>query len=244
MKVFQKKSVRIVLALVLILISLGFYVASEISKNPFIPEFRLPWKDFADFKSDKTRRVEIAGRVFDIPIIYFDIKPSKKGEHQDDILLEVIWPEMQSIYHLPDREAYKEMFENKKLGWILISPASKKPSLDIQVANRRRGLTEEEVKQREGSLDKFVWYHGRQNPNLTMTVYLEKNENGEIINFISCSTGTPSPNCRHKFVDSKLIYDITYNMKNFLTDWPAQRQRAIDLMRGFEINPQTQVGEN
>ena len=71
---------------------------------------------------------ELAGRTFEIPIMYIDGRP-KPGEYQESMLLEVIWPEMRSIWELKDRTEYNRIKrEEHRIGWISSNPVSLRPS--------------------------------------------------------------------------------------------------------------------
>ncbi len=187
---------------------------------------------------EQTRTIEIAGRTFEIPIMYFDTRVGP-GKKKDSILLEVIWPEMQSTYELGSKAEYDRIWRDEhRLGWILLHPASMRPPLDEQTANRRRGLTKEEYIGIEAGLEKYLWYHGLpEDPELWAELYFERNENGQIITRIECRTGpgVVVPSCSHKFINEGFIYQISYNRMPFFPEWRQQQQRAIDFMRSLEI---------
>src|SRR5689334_3874455 len=54
----------------------------------------------------QTADVEIGGRSFKIPLIYIQSKKPLAGGFKNDILLNVIWPDMKSIYDLRNRAEY------------------------------------------------------------------------------------------------------------------------------------------
>lgn len=185
----------------------------------------------------QTRTFDLAGRIFEIPLMYIDGRP-KPGLHQDSMLLEVIWPEMRSVHELADRAEYERVWKvEHRRGWILLHPAANKPSLDEQTANRRLGLTKEEYAGQEKGLEKFLWYHGTpEAPELWAELYFEKDSAGNIVTRIECSRSRSAkfPGCDHKFVDGGLLYDISYNKAALFSEWREQRQRAIDFMNSLE----------
>lgn len=198
------------------------------------------WVDESKPLREQTARVELDGRVFNIPQMYIESKMPLSGVFKDSILLEVIWPEMGSIYELKDRAEYDEVTKKeRRLGWILLEPSRIRPSLDQQVSNMQESMTKIDQAESTGTLEKYLWYRGIEKaPELRHEVYLERDERGSIINYIDCSRGPSSlfPVCSHKFIQDDLLYDISYNEAAFLTQWQAQRQRAIDFIHSFELH--------
>ena len=188
---------------------------------------------------EQTRLFEIAGRTFEIPIMYIDGRP-KSGIKQDSMLLEVIWPEMRSTYELKDKTEYDRIRkEEHRLGWILLEPAAIRPSLDIQVANLRHFLAREDFVGSVEALEKHIWYHGTPTgPEPWSEVYLKRNDKNLITDFIECSRSKSArfPNCEHKFISGGLIYQAIYNESAFFPQWQQQKQRAIEFMHNHEIN--------
>lgn len=188
---------------------------------------------------EQTRTIEFAGRMFKIPIMYLDT-PLDKGVKQNGLLLEVIWPEMRSIYELKDRAEYERIWKvEKRRGWILLEPAAVRPTLDVQVSNMQNSMTKFESAGHFDGLEKYLWYRGTaQSPELQHEVYLKRNEKGNIIVYIDCSRGPNArfPTCGHKFINNGLIYDISYNEAVFLSDWREQQRRAMDFMESFSIS--------
>lgn len=198
---------------------------------------------------EQTRTIELAGRTFTVPLMYVDgaLKP---GVKQDSLLLEVIWPDMRSIYELKDKAEYEKVWKHEhRLGWILLEPATNRPFLDVQVNNMQNSMTKFEAVGKSNGLDKYLWYRGLPDkPELQHEVYLEKSDDGKITNYIDCSRG-PSvkfPSCSHKFVHHQIIYKISYNESAFLQIWQQQQQKAIDFIDSFETKNQnfnSQAGE-
>jgi hypothetical protein len=194
---------------------------------------------------EQTRRIEIAGRKFDIPIMYMNGHP-EKGEHQESLLLGVIWPDMKSIYELQNRDEYKKVtFEEKRRGDILLEPVANRPSFDVQISNREKNLTKLEYAGLEHGLKKYRHYHGtKEKPELWDEVYIQKDHSQHIIRFISCSAYKEAVTsvCVHKFINKNLIFDISYNKKNFFKDWKKQADRAVHFIDSFEVKENK--GEN
>jgi hypothetical protein len=197
---------------------------------------------------EQTRTFELAGRRFEIPIMYIDGRP-KPGEHQESMLLEVIWPEMRSIWELKDRAEYDRIRkEEHRLGWILLEPEATSMPLEDQNRVGEESLTRFERAGDFHGLEKGLWFRGPDgDPELWAEVYVERDDDGNLASFIRCRRG-PSvrfPGCRHKFVSGGLLFDISYNETRFLPEWREQRQRAVQFIRSFEILPEniTKNGE-
>ena len=98
-------------------------------------------------------------------------------------------------------------------------------------------MTKFEAIGKSNGLDKYLWYRGLPDkPELQHEVYLEKNHDGKIINYIDCSRG-PSvkfPSCSHKFIHRQIIYKISYNESAFLQNWRQQQQKAINFIDSLE----------
>lgn len=89
---------------------------------------------------DQKRRIELAGMTFDVPLIYIDARLDP-GLQQKGLLLEVIWPEMTTIYELSNKEEYEKVWrDERKLGWIMLEPQSVRLKLDEQVNGEYRCL--------------------------------------------------------------------------------------------------------
>lgn len=251
MKPLRTKTKRL-LALALTALLLAVAVASLYHEpapttwKQVLPEPEHTKVDRNDPLREQTRVVEISGRTFEIPIMYFDTALDP-GTKQDDLLLEVIWPEMRSSYELKDKAEYDRMRkEEHRLGWILLELASFRPPLDTQVSNMQTSMMKYEHVGVEEGLDKYLWYRGTpEQPKLQHEAYIERNDQNQVVTYIDCFLG-PSvrfPGCTHKFIDQGLIYQISYNKAAFFSQWREQRQRAIALMRGFEIKTTTQQAQ-
>lgn len=190
----------------------------------------------------QTRFVELAGRRFEIPLMYFDTALAP-GEHQDSMLLEVYWPDMKSKYDFKDRaEQKRAKMQEHRVGWILLEPAAGRTSLEHQNRTGEESLTKLEAAGMFDGLYKKLWFRGtKDKPELWAEVYLEKDPSGRIVSFIRCSRGASSrfPRCQHRFVHDDLIYSVSYNEKTFLFSWREQRDRAIEFLRSFEITKPT-----
>lgn len=188
---------------------------------------------------DQTRVVELAGRYFRVPLMYIDGRPVP-GEHQESMLLEVIWPEMRSLWELKDRSEYEKIRKDEhRVGWILLHPEQSRPSLREQNENGERYLTRIEPAASFDGLTKKLWYRGpKANPRLWAEVYIEQDSNGKLKSFIRCTRASSArfPSCAHKFVDGGLLYEISYNEDQFLRSWREQRERAIKFVNSFVIN--------
>ncbi len=187
---------------------------------------------------EQTRIFEIAGRRFEIPLMYIDGWP-EPGEQQESILLEVIWPEMTSIWELENRAEYDRVTKKeRRIGWILLSDPSRKKSVSDQVSGLRRRLIKEESLGVHDGLERHYWYHKRPDgPKLWYDAHLERDAEGNIISFIDCSPieKSKTPTCRHYFDSNGIKFKISYNRKTFFSDWRDQRERAINLVNSFEI---------
>ncbi|KRT56446.1 hypothetical protein [endosymbiont of Ridgeia piscesae] len=245
----NNKCCLLIVFVILFIIPVGLYTYEHELKT---------WEEFAGPPEHKkvdtskplrqqTKIFEIAERTFEIPIMYIDGRP-KPGIKQDSMLLEVIWPEMRSTYELKSREEYDKIWnEDHRIGWILIEPASMRPSLDVQNANNVKSLTKYEFVGKENGLIKGLWYRGlKEKPEIWSEVYLEKDQNDRLISFIRCriGKGVVYPGCSHKFINGGLLYKISYNKDAFFSEWRAQQQRAIEFIRSMEIMLQPEVRED
>src|SRR5690606_32726274 len=120
---------------------------------------------------------------------------------------------------------------------ILLEAASVRPALDIQIANRRRHLGDEEYVGNIGDLEKYVWYRASPTrPEPAHFIYLEKDHEGAITSFNECThpSAAPHSTCQHKFIEGGLLYKISYNQATFFSEWREQQRRAIEFLRSFE----------
>ena len=184
-------------------------------------------------------RVELGGRVFEIPLMYIDSRKEPGGVYRESILLEVIWPDMRSIYELKDKQEYERIWKHeRRRGWILIHPAAEKPSLDEQIENNYLTHAKTELVGSEGGLEMFRWYHGSTEKFiLSDEVYLRKAPDGQVVDYIRCDAPSRGsfPQCSHQFVDGGLMYQISYNKAALFLQWQEQRHRAIDFLHRFEV---------
>ena len=251
MKILPKKTKRLfalVFTALFLFIAVGslYHEPAPTTWKQVLPEPEHTKVDSNDPLREQTRIVEIAGRTFEIPIMYFDTALDS-GTKQDALLLEVIWPEMRSSYELKDKVEYDRIRkEEHRLGWINLHPASARPPLDRQVSNMQNAVMRfEHVGVVEG-LDKELWYQGTAElPKLQHEAYIGRNDRNHIVTYIDCDSDNRGrfPQCSHKFIDGGLIYQISYNKAVFLSQWREQQQRAIDFMQGLEIKATTEPGE-
>jgi hypothetical protein len=191
---------------------------------------------------EQTRIFELAGRRFEIPLMYIDGRP-EPGEHQESMLLEVIWPEMRSIWELDDRAEYERLRkEEHRIGWILLHSSAARPPISTQVESRKRNI--KKIGRIEGpdGLEGYLWYRGTSDqPEPWYEIYLELDSNEQILSVIDCSPPNrgPHPICEHKFIDNGLIYEITYNKVTYLQDWRNQQNSAIAFIDGLEVQPRS-----
>ena len=192
---------------------------------------------------EQTRTIELAGRTFEIPLMYVDgaLKP---GVKQDSLLLEVVWPDMRSIYELKDKAEYERIWkEEKRRGWILLEPASMRPSLNKQIDFNEHTETKVDFIEKVDGLEKYLWYYGTpEKPELWAELHIFKDESGQIKSFNMCrvGNGVKVPICHDKFINDGIIYDISYSKDNFFPEWREQQTRAIDFLNSFENNQTTQ----
>ncbi len=191
---------------------------------------------------EQVRIVEIAGIRLQIPKIYIDSQPDP-GENQSGILLEVIWPDMQSIYDLKNKKEYEQVWKReRKLGWILIEAPEKKTPFNELIDNMRSGLDKEEALGKEYGLEKFIFQRGVAGATLNVfrkEIYLKKDSQKKITTFIECPVKTEfikTPTCEEGFLKDQLYYKIIYNKDAFLSQWRQQEQRTIDFVNGFKIS--------
>ena len=233
----------LVLAIILLSVSLLFAYQKILEPKSWAELSKIPPEHMKVDESkplrEQARVIEFAGRMFEIPIMYLDT-PLDKGVKQDGLLLEVIWPDMRSIYELKDRAEYERIWRvEKRRGWILLEPAAVRPTLDVQVGNMKDSLIKFESAGNFEGLEKYLWYRGTvTSPALRYEVYLEKGRDGYIVTYINCSRAPSAkfPTCGHKFIHKGIIYDLSYNEAVFLSDWREQQRRAIDFMESFAMD--------
>lgn len=213
------------------------------------------WKDFlgppASYFVDESKPpreqtilFEVAGRTFKIPQMYVDSNKPENGIYKDSILLEVIWPEMGSIYELENRAEYERIWKHeRRIGWILLEAEAARPPLDRQVFNMRDSRTKIEQAGEFEGLEKELWYSGKkESPELESVVYIIKNTRSKIVDYINCRQNARFPRCSHKFVEDGIIYKISYDEPRFFKDWKQQKQRAVAFLDGMEVFSEQQPG--
>jgi len=192
----------------------------------------------------QTVRVELGNRVFNIPLMYINSRKAPTGVYKDSIILEVIWPDMRSIYELKDKQEYERIWRQEgRRGWILIHSASERPPLDLQVRNMQESMTKFEDVGMDGSLHRYLWYRGTtERPELQHEVFLERDATGHITNYIDCDPIDRGvyPQCRQEFISRGLLYSLTYRRSAFLLEWRQQQHRAINFLRSFETTSSNQ----
>ena len=246
-----------VLFAVIAIIGLVFYylipwiVPRIVSSSPrlmqyatFAPGFARP--DYMDVDPKKpwrqqTRLLEIAGRKFNIPLAYVEGHLAA-GEHQDGVLLTIIWPDLQSIYDMKSRQEYEKIQHEQRTGNIGVREASLRPSIAQQMANRRKSLGGIDFIGKNNGLEEYTFSFSPKPAYVPEEkFYIEKNGQGEAISYIDCEHLSPTPDnplfvmCDHTFSDKDIIYSITYNKANYFSDWRKQRQSAIDFINSFEV---------
>jgi len=236
-----KKVVWIFPAILFVLIGGTLYLYANLEKyvQPrFVPPASV-WVDEDKPLHEQTAIAQIGGRKFQIPLMYIENKKPLNGVFKEDILLEVVWPEIKSIYELKDRAEYDRITRKEhKRGWILMESASLRPSLDAQIENRRKYLAKEESAGSFEGLEKYLWFNpSPQGPQLHDEVYLEKDASGHILTRIECHPDAMGkfPQCQQKFIDNGVIFELIYNKRAFLVEWREQRERAVQFLRSMEI---------
>lgn len=188
---------------------------------------------------EQTRIVELAGRTFEIPVMYFDTALDP-GVKQDALLLEVIWPEMRSTYELKDKAEYDRIRKTEhRLGWILLHPSSARPPLNVQLGNMQNFVANVEYMGKSNGVERQFWYVGTpQGIKRQHEVFIEHDQSGTVISYIDCDSDERGlyPRCSHKFVDGGIMYEISYNKATFLEQWREHRNRAIGFMHKYEIS--------
>lgn len=188
--------------------------------------------------SEQTRTVEIAGRTFNIPIVYIDSNIGKKRVLPDGINLIYVLPDFTHRVDFKNRQQYDEAFRQHRFGHMLIQPATNKPPLSQMIKNSQDN---EEMTKYDGKfygLEKYSDFNSKKHPNIIWDdTYLEINSKGELISFLRCSPEGKDkvPGCSHHFVDKKLYYNIHYSKENYLPKWQEQRRKAIEFIDNFEL---------
>ncbi len=240
----KKHILKLVITSIVVLGALAFYFLQTVKPKTWpdaLTEYlggppEMSKVDPAKSLEGQTRTLELAGRTFDVPIMYIDSRPDP-GVHQTGLLLKVIWPEMRSLFHIHDRAEYQRIVEERTFGSILIEPAAARPSLDEQDSNARRLVDREDALPSEHALEKYLWFKKRPDALVpTDEVYLLKDAGQRIVTRIECDPDKLGylPQCKHKFVDGGLVYQLRYNKAQFLSAWREQQSRAIEFLRRME----------
>jgi hypothetical protein len=187
----------------------------------------------------QTRIVEIDGKRYKIPLMYFDTK-LRRGVKQESILLEVVWPEMTSTQEIRTKQEYDRIWkQERRVGWILVSEIGRKLNLDQMLAVRRKRAAKIEGGSGGYALNSEIHYLPSPEGAYLYKEYFYKEENGKIVDFIECSIKhgyTVTPRCSIRFYYNNLYFEVSFNRENFLPQWQQQRQRAIKFLESFSIS--------
>lgn len=183
----------------------------------------------------QVRRIEIAGREMDIPVMYVDGR-FERGKKQDDLLLLASLADLKAIPQMT-RYEYKKYEEEKQRFQILLYDQSKTTDIKYraEIALKRNLHINQFVQEiyglKEYAPDKAEtstpWDH----------LFIEE-ENRETVSFILCSNPSKqlvNHNCSHFFYNKGLLYDLGYN-KIHLAQWRELREKAINFIDNFETS--------
>lgn len=245
----KKLALGIVIGVAVIFVGLFAHKAVTVSERPTWSDyFGTPEYTKVDTKKpleEQTRRLQIAGRTFDIPMVYIGSQPDKGLVQKDGVILEYVLPDFKSKLEFPNRDAYKRAFKAGRFGQMLIEPEARRPSFDVMVKNLRRNLIKEEYIGVHDRLEYYRWYRGTvENPIHYYDMYLEQDDGGRIMSYIECSTMARGAHmrrtgCSHKFRDKHLLYYVSYNKDNYFPEWHEQRGKAIEFVDSFEAEVHT-----
>lgn len=245
--IFKKKLWVVAIGSVLVVLAGGLYFYENMDKylwpNLIPPEYSKV--DMDKPLRGQTRIVEVAGRTFEIPLMYVDARLDRGKVQKDGILFVYMLPDFKSKLEFRSREEYDKAFQGGGFGQTLIQPEAIRPSFNVSIASLRRGIKKEEPAGTFDGLEVYKWYHQRKEKLVFYyEMYLEKDKNGNIISFIQCSTkekGAITPGCSHRFRDKGLLYKVSYRKKNYLSSWREQQRAAIEFIDRFEIKSNAQI---
>ena len=191
---------------------------------------RETYPDAIRSQNNNTVKVAVADRVFQIEKHFLQTLPLL-GENS--FLIRLYWPEM--ISEVDAEEAKKSLVS--QVGTLLIEAQQSRPSLDQQLDFRsERKLLEKQTSSVPG-LEHIRFSPKGDLAGQSVTDVFIRKENGVVKTKIECPLlNLPYPGCRHKFIDTGLVYSITYNKKNFLQGWRKMESSSIALIDSFEIN--------
>jgi hypothetical protein len=194
---------------------------------------------------EQTRIVSIAGRRFNVPLIYVDAALDP-GEEQDGLLLIYVLPSYKSRADFANRQEYEQARQAGHFGHMLIEPEAVRPSFEEMVANRRHRIPKIVTAGVFEGLEVERWYRpdGGKLEHVS-DVYIERDSSGRIVSWIDCSTEDSAvvPHCSHRFRDKALLYKVDYNKANYLQTWKVQRASAVQYINSFEIDAQAPSSE-
>lgn len=185
-------------------------------------------------KEPRAVRVEIAGRVFKVPIGYFDGR-APEGKDTESVLLEYSLPNFEVLPQ--NKQERQELINAGRLKGMLLESEKNLPSIS-EVGNNI--IKNNKFKKEDGlfyGLEKYIEFPVNIDPTENDDdLFVERNEKGKIISFLRCSPPGKhtNPGCYHRFLDKGLIYDsVTWKISE-LPNWRAQRDSAIKFIDSLE----------
>ncbi len=187
-------------------------------------------------------RVEIAERVFKVPIGYFD-GARATGKKTESVVLEYALPGFEVLpAHPQERAARQKLLKEGRMRGMLLENAAKRPSFDIAVTN----LMQLSNFKKEGSvygLEKYthivpkpVRPEPEYAPYHQDDFFIERNTDGSVKSYLRCSPPGKDkiPGCRHRFIDKGLLYNTHWRIQE-LSRWQEQRDAAINFIDSLEV---------
>jgi hypothetical protein len=258
MSSFKKRIIACVAALLIVAGTLGYLYqeGKPLTWEEALEQYIGP-SEYKKVDPDKplhlqTSIFEIAGRTFEMPTVYIQGNLGGKRVLPDGINLIYVLPGFTHQADFKDREEYEAARKEQRMAHMLVEtevsrhslPEATKNPLNDMVRNRRNMLPKEESCGFHNGLECYKWYQKELDKLvLQREVYLEKDNEGKIVNFIECwtvETGATIPGCSHRFTDKHLLYKIYYSKEKYFSQWRQQRTSAIKFIDSFEIKPKIQ----
>ena len=186
---------------------------------------------------EQTVTFEMAGRTFKMPKVY--IQSNLGGKRKiTGINLVYVMPDFTSMGDFKNREEYMKSFNARDHSHMLLQDKAITTPIKQIIMNKEKGGRLTKYEGNHFGLEKYIDFDDPRHLNIKYDdTYIEKDENGEVISFISCSPDEEViyPGCRHIFTDKGLRYSIYFNKAKYLPTWREHRKKAIEFIDSFEI---------
>jgi len=235
---FSLRSLVLILFSIVLLVILSFGQIARNNSSANTPaQLILPSYSMLNFERNSAGILSIGEREFRVPTVYVD-GGFTDGRKEGGAVLLYVLPDYSSRFEFASEEERRNAFQDHHFGHMLVDDGAQRPSFDVMVANRKRGVSKiEQIDAPEG-LEGYAWYrpwNGKITPYYH--VYIERGDNGQVVSWLDCSTKArgPNPGCSYQFTDKNVFYDLYFDIAH-LRDWRTQRKSAIEFLDSLEIS--------